>query len=40
VLPVIAVVGDAFLVAVGRIVRPVNIEDDVRRDALALPLLE
>lgn len=40
VLPVETVVGDAFLLTVGRIVGAVQIEDDALRDAVALPFLQ
>jgi hypothetical protein len=33
-------VGDAFLLAVGGIIRAIDVKDDVLREAVALPLLE
>jgi hypothetical protein len=40
VLSIVAMIGDAFLLAMGGIVRAIEVQDDVVREAVPLPLLE
>ena len=40
VLPVVAMIGTPFLLPMGPIIRPIQIEDDVGRDAVPLPLAQ